>query len=1447
VYTIRCPDQAFYLDAIKSHFIRHGIQPLEQQTMTVHLQRGPRGRVRLVTGAPHPAGETWMLIALHISATMVPDGRRLAGHLNAVLRAVALTVRDFPAMRAALADAAAHLDPVVPRAAELLRWMNADRYIFLGMRLEGKRLGLLANRRICNRIVHGMEQEIASLPPPEDPGVQWVHLRASQYHLYIITSLDVVRVSWKEEGQLQSLILLGYFSRSARHANASRIPLLRQKWQALLGRPPLAQSAFYRREIRTIYDRLPKSLLLSIPGETLLPTMKAIADLTGPTQTYTAVFTPEPGNVHLLLCALPAGRFGPNVLNNILARLRQLGVSPHAQHSFGVGNHRLLVIVFSCRGVPNVKAMAQAIQMAVVFWKDRAKSQILQQAKTLDIPRMLAKLEQVPSLYQDLFPPEQFIADMQALSWVRKHRRIRVHVRKSDGGADIKIFTLRPQPLSELVATVTAFGMNALKEAVVDFQEEGEPLYLSNLYCSCPRPLRSDDIERLRLALDRVLNAEADNDPINALVLSASLDIQHVAVIATLRSHLVQLLPEAAPLLLTAMLNRYPIVTAALYRMFEARHRPAMPEIYQDQADSAFDKALEGVQSLTDDRWFRALAELVRAGMRTNAYVRHPWEPVAIKIDPSRLGFAPHPVPFREIFVHGVEVEGVHLRAGPIARGGVRFSDRPADFRTEVLELMATQVVKNGQIVPTGAKGGFVLRSRGDTPPSLEQVRGTYRTFIRSLLALTDNLRHGKAIPPPGIRIHPDDAHDPYLVVAADKGTAHFSDLANEEARKAGFWLDDAFASGGRHGYDHKAVGITARGAWVCAAEHFAAMGIDVWHDPIRVIGIGDMSGDVFGNGMLLNPRMHLLAAFNHKHIFLDPTPNAARAFAERRRLFEQAQGWDAYRPSALGPGGGVYDRAAKRIPISSQAQQAFDIAEAFLSGEALIRALLKAPVDMLYNGGIGTYVKASYESHAEVRDPANNSVRIDARDLRCKVVCEGGNLGFTQKARLEYASAGGRINTDAIDNSAGVDMSDHEVNLKILFASMTPSPTLASRNRILRALTSAVTEQCLHDNLLQSRALTLAVLEARDHLPRMCRLRDLLLAEGRIDRRVDPAMHEAESESLRLRPQLAVLLGHEKNRLHERLAQFRFAENRCFREELLFAYFPASIQRRFAAAIRKHPLAADITHTMAANHIVNKLGLTAVHHLESLLQHSPAEIALALLMSEFLLGVGELRECMWSAVSEYEQRFAMQRRLQEHVARFAEEFLRLCPVTGLSRAWLKRQQSGLRRFRKFLAAESGMEGGPAATAGMPPDQAAHWAVMPDLAQTATALHLSSKLKIPLLRCLKANQACMKLLPLQAAEAPLRTPQWADAAAHALRCEWLQRLTVLKSRAVSQLLTSRRRDLLQAGRMLWSGHRYWSSIQELQQEIDVHNPDRMQLLLLLSRLETLVEESGKGG
>jgi glutamate dehydrogenase len=573
----------------------------------------------------------------------------------------------------------------------------------------------------------------------------------------------------------------------------------------------------------------------------------------------------------------------------------------------------------------------------------------------------------------------------------------------------------------------------------------------------------------------------------------------------------------------------------------------------------------------------------------------------------------PAPRPKFEIFVYSPRVEGVHLRFGPVARGGLRYSDRPQDYRTEILGLVKAQAVKNAVIVPVGAKGGFIVR-RGDAGP--DELEYCYRTFISGLLDVTDNLVNGTTVPPPDVVRH--DGDDSYLVVAADKGTARFSDTANEVAASYGFWLGDAFASGGSVGYDHKAMGITAKGAWESVKRHFRELGIDTQRQEFTVVGIGDMSGDVFGNGMLLSPHIRLLAAFDHRHVFVDPTPDPARSFAERQRMFALPRSsWDDYDRSVISPGGGVWPRTAKSVPIGPEIRAALGIGEGpeTLSPPELIAAILRAPADLLWNGGIGTYVKASSESHADAGDKANDAVRADGAELRVKVVGEGGNLGLTQRGRIEFARRGGKINTDAIDNSAGVDCSDHEVNIKVLLDRLVVAGELdrAGRDALLVEMTDDVADLVLDDNRDQNAVLGIA----RAHAPAMVnvhgRLTTDLVARRGLDRKLEVLPDEAGFAALEdaggglASPELATLLAHTKLDLTAQVLATDLPESAAFAARLP-GYFPRPLRDRFPGAVAGHPLRREIVITQLVNEMVDGAGMTYAFRLGEELSAAPTD-----------------------------------------------------------------------------------------------------------------------------------------------------------------------------------------------------------------------------------------------
>src|SRR5215207_4935017 len=748
--------------------------------------------------------------------------------------------------------------------------------------------------------------------------------------------------------------------------------------------------------------------------------------------------------------------------------------------------------------------------------------------------------------------------------------------------------------------------------------------------------------ERFRDAFVRVWRGEVENDGFNGLVLRAGLDWRDVTVLRAVARYLRQARVAFSQRYMAQALIAHPGIATALVELFRARFDPDRergPEI-ADASAQQIEEAIEAVESLDEDRILRGFLAVVGAMLRTNHFQSNargaPKPYLSFKLDPARIPLLPAPRPRFEIFVYSARVEGVHLRGGAVARGGLRWSDRREDFRTEILGLMKAQMVKNALIVPVGAKGGFVVkRPPADRGALADEVVACYRTFISGLLDLTDTVRDGRVTPPPDVVRR--DGDDPYLVVAADKGTATFSDTANAIAQEYGFWLGDAFASGGSVGYDHKAMGITARSAWVSVARHFRELGIDIQSTEFSVVGIGDMSGDVFGNGMLLSPHIRLVGAFDHRHVFLDPNPDPAAGYGERRRLFELPRSsWADYDRSLISEGGGVWPRTAKSITLSAAAQKALGIEADKLTPAELIRALLRAPVNLLWNGGIGTYVKATAENNADVGDKANDAVRVDASQLRCRVVGEGGNLGFTQRGRVEYALAGGRINTDAIDNAGGVNCSDHEVNIKILLDAVVADGDLTAkqRNKLLADMTDAVAERVLRGSYLQTQALSLAVAEA----PGMLDVHDRMMRSLEQGRRVDrdlEALPDGEAIVERraahaglTQPELAVLLAYSKITLYAALLDSDLPEDPTLTAELA-AYFPAPLPERFADRLERHRLRREIIATRVTNGIVDRAGITFVFRLQEDTGAAAADIARAYVVARHVFDMRGL----WAAV----------------------------------------------------------------------------------------------------------------------------------------------------------------------------------------------------------------------
>ncbi|HTI16959.1 MAG TPA: NAD-glutamate dehydrogenase, partial [Trinickia sp.] len=781
------------------------------------------------------------------------------------------------------------------------------------------------------------------------------------------------------------------------------------------------------------------------------------------------------------------------------------------------------------------------------------------------------------------------------------------------------------------------------------------------------------DIERVKAlfeeAFDRVWNGEIENDDFNRLVLLAQMDAREVAILRAYAKYLRQVGSMFSNTYIERAVTGNPALSRHLAELFIARFDPAADSrraACSEALQRGIEEALDQVPNLDEDRILRQFLGVIMATVRTNYFQRdafgQPLPYLSFKLDPQRVPGLPDPKPMFEIWVYSPRVEGVHLRGGRVARGGLRWSDRREDFRTEVLGLMKAQMVKNVVIVPVGSKGGFVVKnppSTGDRDAFMREGVACYQTFLRGLLDITDNRVGGAVVHPREVVRH--DGDDPYLVVAADKGTATFSDYANAIAREYGFWLDDAFASGGSVGYDHKKMAITARGAWESVKRHFREMSVDTQTTDFTVVGIGDMSGDVFGNGMLLSRHIRLIAAFDHRHIFLDPTPDAETSFAERARLFAlERSSWADYDVACISSGGGVYPRTAKSIALSTAVQDALGVRADALTPNELIRAILLAPVDLLYNGGIGTYVKAARETHAQVGDRTNDGVRVSAIDLRAKVVAEGGNLGVTQLGRIEYAQNGGRINTDAVDNSGGVDCSDHEVNIKILLGLVVADGEMTEkqRNALLAEMTDEVAQLVLRDNYQQTQALSIAERYSAELLQPEARLMHALERSGRLNRAIeflptDEEIAERQAAQTGLTsPERAVLVAYSKMWLYDEVLESDLPEDRLVADRLHF-YFPKPLQARFASTSERHPLRREILATHLANALVNRVGCAFVHRMQEETDAKASEVVRACIMAHDVFDV----EGIWRRIEALDNRVTndVQARMFVDVARLVE------------------------------------------------------------------------------------------------------------------------------------------------------------------------------------------------
>ena len=909
--------------------------------------------------------------------------------------------------------------------------------------------------------------------------------------------------------------------------------------------------------------------------------------------------------------------------------------------------------------------------------------------------------------YRARVSPQMCINDINMLERLRSSHDEQISIWKaphSKSRCYLQFYNTRQDYLNELMPLLVNLDLTISDEVDFGVRIPEARVYIKSFGIINQLPGGADLLElkdKVIETLAAVRTGRAENDYLNRLVVRTGLDWQQIDVFRAYRNYYFQLgSPFTKRSVAFALINN-PRAARALYSYFEARFKPDArwtdPMIREDEALSParmeLIDSLSEVDNVNEDRILRTMFNLIDSTVRTNFFVRRNLDDYFISMKISSIGISemPAPRPMFEVYVHNADMEGIHLRGGKVARGGIRWSDRPDDFRTEILGLMKTQMTKNTLIVPVGSKGGFVVKQPfEERETGLELSKRAYQTLMRGLLDLTDNRTGGNIVTPKDVIRYDED--DPYLVVAADKGTAHLSDTANAISAEYGFWLGDGFASGGSHGYDHKELGITARGAWVSVQRHFREMGMDIQTEPFTVVGIGDMSGDVFGNGMLLSEQIKLCGAFNHRHIFIDPDPDPAASFAERKRLFELPRsGWNDYDKGLISSGGGIFERHAKDIPLSPEVQRWLGVRHASVDGDTLIQLLLKAPVDLLWNGGIGTYVKHSQENSTDVGDRANDNVRVDANKLRAKVVGEGGNLGFTQLGRVEYALCGGRINTDAVDNSGGVDCSDHEVNLKIFMQHLMEQNkihTEAERNAELQTLTDAVCTAVLKNNYSQSLALSLDKIRNNTETEIFSDLATRLEEIGLLNpgsEALPKAKEVLAREQGYTRPELAILLAYSKMHIYTTLLESTYLDT-DFVLEYLAQYYPEQMREKHAECLAGHPLRREIIATIITNRISDQAGATTCFRLARRHNVELPAVAAQYLMFDQILNAGTLRTRLFALDNKIpaEQQYTQLLRIETAIASMSDWALRQGDNTDPKR--IPQMQQKLHEFRKILS-----------------------------------------------------------------------------------------------------------------------------------------------------------------
>ncbi|SEG22111.1 NAD-glutamate dehydrogenase [Vibrio hangzhouensis] len=1079
----------------------------------------------------------------------------------------------------------------------------------------------------------------------------------------------------------------GLYTSAVYNQSVSTIPLIREKVQRILDASGYRTGSYSYKALRNILENYPRDELLQAREEELLEIGMGVVQMQDRDLIRLFVRKDPFGRFFSCMVYVSKDRYNTElrkdtqrILQNYFGCEQEVEFTTYFSESPLARTHYIVRVDNNNMDV-DVKAIERNLMEVSASWDDRLSDAIVAnfgESKGLPLSKVYSRA--FPRSYKEAMMPTSAVADIERLEALDEDNKLgMLFYRPQEASANSKEVKLKlyhrdePIHLSDVMPMLENLGLRVIGESPYEIEKTNGGTYWILDFAMLHK---SDAVVDLREARDRfqqafaaIWSGELESDGFNRLVLGSGLTGREVSILRAYARYMRQVGFPFSQHYIEDTLNHYPDLAKDLVELFAQRFMPSLKgsKKGQQRVIDKINKQLDKVESLDDDRIIRRYVEMISATLRTNYYQKDdqgahkPW--LSLKLEPKNIPDIPAPVPAYEIFVYAPDIEGVHLRGGKVARGGLRWSDRQEDFRTEILGLVKAQQVKNTVIVPVGAKGGFVCKRQPHLTNRDEiftEGQRCYKQFIRALLDVSDNIIEGEVVPPKSVVRHDED--DPYLVVAADKGTATFSDLANSVSEEYNFWLGDAFASGGSNGYDHKAMGITAKGGWESVKRHFREMGIDCQNEDFTAIGVGDMAGDVFGNGMLLSKHIKLQAAFNHMHIFIDPNPeSSAKSWQERKRLFDLPRSsWEDYDPTLISKGGGVFARRAKSITLTPEIQKMLGTKKASVAPNDLIKMLLSMEVDLLWNGGIGTYVKASTETHTDVGDRANDVLRINGRDLKAKVVGEGGNLGMTQLGRIEYALSGGRVNTDFVDNVGGVDCSDNEVNIKIFLNGLVSNGdlTVKQRNEILESMEDEVGEIVLDDAYCQSESISVTEFQGISLVKEQILFIHTLEKAGHLDRALeyipsDEDLLEREKKGIGMtRPELSVLVAYGKMVLKQELVTDDIA-NDPYHQQQLTQYFPSKLRRNYLESMPNHPLRAEIISTCLANQMVNEMGCNFVTKLQDETGATVVDIANAYAASREIYGFAytfeQIRKLdnVASSQAQYELLFIVRRTLR--------------------------------------------------------------------------------------------------------------------------------------------------------------------------------------------------------